>query len=109
MKRVIYISAAFLGISMLFGVCYYLSFKNALLHYNREAVEQNTELLQQLLAYSGKSEQLLYEKKVAIVPGPAFGQGGEGFVRASYCYSTEHIQEALRRIGQFLDERGLHK
>jgi aminotransferase len=54
-------------------------------------------------------EQLLYEKKVAIVPGPAFGQGGEGFVRASYCYSTEHIQEALRRIGQFLDEHGLQK
>ena len=54
-------------------------------------------------------EQLLYEKKVAIVPGPAFGQGGEGFVRASYCYSTEHIQEALRRIGQFLDEHGLLK
>ena len=52
-------------------------------------------------------EQLLYEKKVAIVPGPAFGQGGEGFVRASYCYSTEHIQEALRRIGEFLHERGL--
>ena len=52
-------------------------------------------------------EQLLYEKKVAIVPGPAFGQGGEGFVRASYCYSTEHIQEALRRIGEFLRERGL--
>ena len=52
-------------------------------------------------------EHLLYEKKVAIVPGPAFGQGGEGFVRASYCYSTEHIKEALRRIGEFLDERGL--
>ena len=54
-------------------------------------------------------EQLLYEKKVAIVPGPAFGQGGEGFVRASYCYSTEHIQEALRRIGEFLNEHGLRK
>jgi aminotransferase len=54
-------------------------------------------------------EQLLYDKKVAIVPGPAFGQGGEGFVRASYCYSTAHIMEALRRIGEFLDERGLRK
>ena len=49
-------------------------------------------------------ERLLYSKKVAIVPGPAFGQGGEGFVRASYCYSTEHIKEALRRIGEFLEE-----
>lgn len=52
-------------------------------------------------------ENLLYEKKVAIVPGTAFGQGGEGFVRASYCYSTEHILEALRRIEEFLRERGL--
>ena len=49
-------------------------------------------------------EKLLYEKKVAIVPGTAFGRGGEGFVRASYCYSTEHIKEALRRIGEFLEE-----
>ena len=47
-------------------------------------------------------EKLLYSKHVAVVPGPAFGQGGEGFVRASYCYSTEHIKEALRRIEHFL-------
>ena len=49
-------------------------------------------------------ERLLYSKHVAVVPGPAFGQGGEGFVRASYCYSTEHIKEALHRIGEFLEE-----
>ncbi|MBO5897497.1 MAG: aminotransferase class I/II-fold pyridoxal phosphate-dependent enzyme [Clostridia bacterium] len=49
-------------------------------------------------------ERLLYAKKVAVVPGPAFGQGGEGFIRASYCYSVEHITEALRRIGEFLEE-----
>jgi aminotransferase len=49
-------------------------------------------------------EKLLYAKKVAVVPGPAFGQGGEGFIRASYCYSVEHINEALRRIGEFLEE-----
>ena len=49
-------------------------------------------------------EKLLYSKKVAVVPGTAFGQGGEGFIRASYCYSTEHITEALRRIGEFLEE-----
>ena len=54
-------------------------------------------------------EKLLCAEKVAVVPGTAFGQGGEGFIRASYCYSTEHIQEALRRIGQFLDEHGLRK
>ena len=49
-------------------------------------------------------ERLLYSKGVALVPGTAFGEGGEGFVRASYCYSFGHIEEALRRIGEFLDE-----
>ena len=49
-------------------------------------------------------EKLLYSKGVAIVPGTAFGESGEGFVRASYCYSTSHIKEALRRIGEFLEE-----
>ena len=48
--------------------------------------------------------RLLESKHVAVVPGTAFGQGGEGFIRASYCYSTEHIKEALRRIGEFLKE-----
>ena len=47
-------------------------------------------------------EKLLYSEKVAVVPGTAFGRGGEGYFRASYCYSTEHISEALRRIGHFL-------
>ena len=47
-------------------------------------------------------ERLLYAEKVAVVPGTAFGQGGEGFIRASYCYSTAHITEALRRIERFL-------
>ena len=48
-------------------------------------------------------ERLLYAERVAVVPGTAFGAGGEGFIRASYCYSTDHIKEALRRIGLFLD------
>lgn len=47
-------------------------------------------------------ERLLYAERVAVVPGSAFGRGGEGFVRASYCYSTEHISEAIRRIERFL-------
>ena len=47
-------------------------------------------------------ERLLYAERVAVVPGTAFGQGGEGFIRASYCYSTNHINEALTRIGRFL-------
>ena len=49
-------------------------------------------------------ETLLREKKVALVPGNAFGACGEGFVRASYCYSTSHIKEALSRIEEFLKE-----
>lgn len=49
-------------------------------------------------------EKLLEAKHVAVVPGTAFGKGGEGFVRASYCYSTEHIIEALRRIEEFVKE-----
>lgn len=47
-------------------------------------------------------ERLLYAQKVAVVPGSAFGESGEGFIRVSYCYSTDHIKEALRRIGEFL-------
>ena len=49
-------------------------------------------------------ERLLYSKKVALVPGTAFGDSGEGFVRASYCYSVAHIREALVRVGEFLEE-----
>ena len=49
-------------------------------------------------------EKLLYAKNVAVVPGTAFGDSGEGFIRASYCYSVEHITEAIKRIGEFLKE-----
>ena len=49
-------------------------------------------------------EKLLYSQKVALVPGTAFGLGGEGHVRASYCYSIDHLKEAIARIGKFLDE-----
>ena len=54
-------------------------------------------------------EKLLFSKKVALVPGNAFGDSGEGFVRASYCYSLPHIKEALRRIGEFLEEIKVNK
>lgn len=49
-------------------------------------------------------EKLLLSKKVAVVPGSAFGECGEGFIRVSYCYSTDHIKEALSRIKEFLAE-----
>ena len=49
-------------------------------------------------------EKLLEKEKVAVVPGTAFGESGEGFIRASYCYSTDHIREATDRMGKFLKE-----
>lgn len=52
-------------------------------------------------------QQLLYSKKVAVVPGTAFGDCGEGFVRVSYAYSVEHLQEAIKRIRSFLKEKEL--
>lgn len=47
-------------------------------------------------------EKLLYSKKVAVVPGSAFGASGEGFIRCSYAYSVENICTALERIEQFV-------
>ena len=44
------------------------------------------------------------EKHVAVVPGNAFGECGEGFVRVSYSYSLKHLKVALRRIREFLEE-----
>lgn len=49
-------------------------------------------------------EKLLERKRVAVVPGDAFGAGGEGFVRVSYSYSVAHLSEALSRIEAFLEE-----
>ena len=46
--------------------------------------------------------KLLYEYKCAIVPGGAFGAGGEGFARISYAYSIKHITQALERIEAFV-------
>ena len=45
--------------------------------------------------------QLLRQQHVAVVPGTAFGDCGEGFVRVSYCYSLEHLVEAVRRMERF--------
>ena len=52
------------------------------------------------------SEQLLFEHRVAVVPGSAFGPSGEGFVRASLATSYEQLEEALVRIDQFVSSRG---
>ena len=49
-------------------------------------------------------QKLLMEKHVAVVPGTAFGDSGEGFVRISYCYSLKHITEAMERLRAFIAE-----
>ena len=49
-------------------------------------------------------KELLYKKRVAIVPGTAFGASGEGYARVSYAYSVEHLVEALSRIREFLQD-----
>lgn len=46
--------------------------------------------------------RLLKEEKVAIVPGSAFGECGEGFLRVSYAYSLKQLKEALGRIEKFI-------
>jgi aminotransferase len=63
------------------------------------------------IAASGMDEEtfaqkLLEEERVAVVPGSAFGPGGEGFVRCSYATAYEKIEEALRRIERFMRRHG---
>ena len=49
-------------------------------------------------------EKLLYDYRVAIVPGTAFGKSGEGFARISYAYSVSHLDKALDRMTQMLQD-----
>ena len=46
--------------------------------------------------------RLIDEENVALVPGSAFGESGEGFARVSYAYSVRHIEKALEQIGRFV-------
>jgi len=62
---------------------------------------QNTSLSSEAF-----SEKLLLEKKVAVVPGSAFGDSGEGFVRCSYATSLVDIEEALGRMEELVKEYG---
>ena len=48
------------------------------------------------------SLKLLKEKKVVVVPGSAFGESGEGFIRISYAYSIEDLKKALARVEEFI-------
>jgi len=52
------------------------------------------------------STRLLEEERVAVVPGSAFGAGGEGFVRCSYATAYEKIEEALHRLERFVSRYG---
>ena len=52
-------------------------------------------------------ERLLFEERVAVVPGNAFGECGEGFIRCSYATSVEQIQIGIDRMGKFLDKLGI--
>jgi aminotransferase len=63
------------------------------------------------IAISGMTEdefanRLLQEEHVAVVPGTAFGAGGEGYVRCSYATAYEKIEEALRRMERFVRRYG---
>ncbi len=49
-------------------------------------------------------ERLLKQKQVAVIPGNAFGQCGEGFIRISYSFSLKHIIEATNRMEEFIHE-----
>lgn len=49
--------------------------------------------------------KLLEEKHVAVVPGSAFGDCGEGYIRISYAYSIKQLEQAMRRIKEFIQEK----
>ncbi|GHO51667.1 aminotransferase class I/II-fold pyridoxal phosphate-dependent enzyme [Ktedonobacter robiniae] len=50
------------------------------------------------------AEKLLFEEKVAVVPGSSFGEAGRNYVRCAYCTSYEKLEEALVRIERFLQK-----
>ena len=117
MKRYLYIGAFFIGISVLFGCCYYWSFQNALRHFNKEAVEHNTELLNELLQYSDKSEQLLQQlingNTEEVVEAAVSGETLRA--NASYFLETFYLQQKIEKREQLalpgfmvgIDRKGL--
>ena len=48
------------------------------------------------------ANRFLQEEKVAVVPGTAFGESGEGFVRISYAYSLEQLKAAMEKLAHFI-------
>jgi len=51
------------------------------------------------------AEQLLLEERVAVVPGNVFGKGGEGHIRCSYASSMESLEESIKRISRFVENK----
>ena len=49
------------------------------------------------------ANRFLHEEEVAVIPGTAFGDCGEGFLRISYAYSIEELKEALGRLANFVE------
>ena len=49
------------------------------------------------------ANDLLFTKKIAVVPGSAFGENGNDFVRISYAYSMEKLKKAIKRISEYLE------
>ncbi len=93
MKKILYSSLLFASISALFGLCYYISFKNALIHYNKEAVEQNTKLLNEILQSSGESEKLLQQMLNETMEAESVDASSETLrATASYFLETKYLQ-----------------
>lgn len=53
------------------------------------------------------AEELLMSENVAVVPGNVFGESGEGYIRCSYAASMPQLQEALKRMQQFIESKGV--
>lgn len=51
------------------------------------------------------ANELLRSQKLAVVPGTAFGECGEGFIRISYAYSLENLKKAMDRLEAFVQEQ----
>ena len=52
------------------------------------------------------AEKLFFEEQIAVVPGTAFGECGEGHIRCCYATSLANIEEALFRMKHFVDKHG---
>ena len=88
------------------GYTGYTEYRDALLAMDPEDAAYVTEQYRVIEMQDHLSEyslRLIQEKKVAVVPGEAFGESGRGFVRCSYASSLEELELALTRMDRFLN------